>query len=172
MSVTQIISGTPWWVWVIFIYVLIKGYQVTKDRIISLYKMMIVPIIFILLTLHTLFSLPMDFGKLVILGMAGIFGIGAGFWEISRLFLVVDKKQKLIKTPGSFIPLILILAVFGSKYYFGYQLAIDPSIAHNFFFAAAFLIISGLCTGIFVGRSACYVCRFMSLPHQNLTAKP
>jgi len=167
-TIWNIVEATPWWVWALFIYLLFKGYKATRNQTTHLYRLMITPIIFVVLSLHTLVTLPLDFMKVLSYIIATLVGVSFGFWQISRLFLQVDKKRKLIHTPGSWTPFILIFLVFGSKYYFGYSLALDPQLSTHAFFVFPLLLVSGACAGMFIGRTACYICRYLSLPHQSL----
>lgn len=169
-SIGQILNGTPWWVWFIFIYVIVIGIKALKPRVVSIYRLTLMPLLFVFLSVHTLFVVPLDFIRITIFVVTIILGMGMGFWQISRLYLQVDKQKRLLAVPGSFATLILVLVIFASKYYFGYTEAVNPAMMHNDLFLWLMLAISGLCTGMFVGRAICYVCRFMSLPHQDLQA--
>lgn len=168
MSFWQMLEGTPWWVWVVFVYVIIIGIKTTKPQIVSLYRLLIVPFIFVFLSLHTLWLTPMNFLHISVFIMTMLIGIGAGFWQISRLFIEVDRRKKLLSVPGSPVTLILVLIVFVSKYYFGFTEAVHPEMMQNDAFILSMLALSGVCSGIFIGRAVCYICRFVSLPHKEL----
>lgn len=167
-ALSQILNGTPWWVWVIFIYVMIVGIKALSPRVVSLYRLTLMPLIFVALSVHTLWVLPLNFMRIALFVIFVIAGIGIGFWQISRLFIEIDRNKKLLAVPGSPMTLILVLIVFASKYYFGYTEATNPGIIDQLAFILPLLIISGLCTGTFIGRGICYICRFVSLPHKDL----
>ena len=127
---------------------------------VSLYRVMISPLIFVFFTLHTLTQFPLRALSLTGLILALGLGVALGFWQVYQLDLQVDKKQKLLHLPGSWITLVLILIIFGSKFYFGYTIAIDPEIIYTPGFSLAAMVISGLCTGMLLGRVGCYGYRF------------
>lgn len=162
------ISGTPWWVWVLFAYIIVIGLKAKNARVVPLYKLLIVPLLFVSLTLHTLTEVPMT--EVNILGFIAptLLGLGLGFWQIWRLHLKVDKKRKLLHIPGSWVTLVLVLVIFSSKYYFEYTETINPLIVEQVSFVVAMLVISGLCTGIFIGRAVCYLYRFRTMMHEPL----
>ncbi len=168
LSFWQILEGTPWWVWVLFAYLLKIVIQASRPRVVSLYRLLIGPLFFVALTVHTVTQVPMYIQNAACLVISLFAGISLGFWQISRLSLKVDKQKKLIHLPGSYATLILIIIIFASKFYFAYTQAINPEIVSSWAFALPLLAISGLCTGMFIGRVACYACRFKSLPHQDL----
>ena len=55
--------------------------------------------------------------------------------------------------PGSFVPVILILAVFVTKYSAGVALAIKPSLAANTGVAIALSLVYGAFSGLFWARA-------------------
>lgn len=167
-SFSQVLGGTPWWVWFIFIYVLIIGVKALRPRIVSIYRLTLMPLLFVFLSIHTLFIVPLDFIRVTYFLLTSLIGVGIGFWQISRLYLQIDKKQKYIAVPGSITTLLLVLVIFASKYYFGYTIDTNPLMMQNNAFVWSMLAISGICTGMFIGRAICYFCRFKSLTHQEL----
>jgi len=95
-------------------------------------------------------------------------GILVGFFLIYRVDIQVDKPNLLIHTPGTWSTLIIVLIIFASKYYFAYQLGIDPALANQSNFEFSLLAVSGLCSGFFLGRLVCYFYRLFTKPSVNL----
>lgn len=162
------INGTPWWVWVLFIYILMLGIKAKRARVVPLYKILVLPILFVLLSLHTLLEVPLTRVNFSGYFFPALLGLCLGFWQIWRLHIKVDKKRKLLHIPGSWVTLILVLIVFSSKYYFEYTETINPLVVEQIGFVLSMLIISGLCTGIFLGRLVCYTYRFATALHEDL----
>ncbi len=79
-----------------------------------------------------------------------------GWLLIHKYEFKVDRKKLLICLPGSWLSLILILAIFVFKYYFSYQIGSDPALENQAGFEFSMLGITGVCTGLFVGRLLCY----------------
>lgn len=148
---------TPWWVYVLFIYLVQRGISASKSQVISIKKLIILPVVFIALSIHTLVTAFHVNAAAILVWFASIItGSVIGWLLICRHQFKVDKKKLLILLPGSWMTLILILAIFVSKYYFGYQLGSDPALANQTNFEFSMLAISGVCTGLFVGRLLCY----------------
>lgn len=167
-SIGNILNHTPIWVWILLIYLLKIGIQAGRPRTVSLYRILIGPLIFIFFTLHTVTEFPPQLLNLTGLALALLLGILLGFWQIKRLPIQVDKKHKLLHIPGSWITLGLILVIFASKFYFGYTAAANPELFYSPGFSFIALAVSGLCTGMFIGRVACYAYRFKYQAHQDL----
>ncbi len=98
-----------------------------------------------------------------------VIGAVLGWLQIFYRQLRVDREHKLIKVPGSWSTLILIFIIFGTKYYFGYQLSSDPQLVYQTNFEISMLAVSGICTGLFVGRLLCYLYRFKTLASVDLS---
>ena len=71
--------------------------------------------------------------------------------------------------PGSWVPMLLILAVFLMKYVIGVQLAMEPALAHNNSFAFVVTAIYGALSGLFAARTL-RVLRLMRRPATRLAA--
>lgn len=164
-------TQTPWWVYVLFIYLVIKGINASKLRVVSFIKLTILPLIFIALSVHTLMTAFNINATVIVVWILSIaLGSVFGWILICRHHFKVDRKKLLIQIPGSWLTLILILAIFVSKYYFGYQISSDPSLVHHTGFKFSMLSISGVCTGLFVGRLLCYFYQLKTGESVDLTA--
>lgn len=149
---------TPWWVYVLFIVLVNRGIAASRPQVVSLKKLVLLPLIFIVLSIHTMMTSFQVNGFIFSLWVFGIaIGSVVGWSLIKNHHYKVDKKNMLIQLPGSWITLSLILIIFISKYYFSYQLASDPALAHETPFEFSMLTITGICTGLFVGRLICYI---------------
>lgn len=168
-SIQQIIIGTPWWVYALFIYLIWIGIIASKTRVVSLKKLFIVPIIFGFISIHTLVT-SFQMSALTITTWSGAIVLGTllGWIQIHRYTLKIDKIHHLVQVPGTWSTLIFILIIFATKYYFGYELAVDPKLAEQSLFEFSMLAISGVFTGLFIGRLICYLYRFKTNPSVDL----
>ncbi len=149
---------TPWWVYVLLIYLIKVGIRASKTNVVSIIKLSIIPIIFTVMSVHTLVSaFPISIFTVSVWAATLLLGCILGFWQIFRLNIQVDKQHYLIRVPGTWTTLVIILIIFASKYYFGYELAVDPNLATQNWFEISLLLVSGVCTGLFIGRLICYV---------------
>lgn len=165
----QIVINTPWWVYLLAMYLIKIGINATKTRMVSLKKLFLMPLIFILMSVHTLIEyFTMNSFAISVLGFAMGIGILLGWLQVFRYSLKVDRQRALIQIPGTWSTLGVIVIIFTAKYYFGYKLALDPTLAKEMNFAISLLGVSGVCTGLFLGRLGCYLYRFKTLPSTML----
>jgi signal transduction histidine kinase len=168
-EIKSAIFGTPWWVFLLFAYCIYIGVKALKSRVASIKRIFILPLIFIAWSVWNLvvnFSGFLGFLTWAIFITLGYF-IGWGMtqsWKIAA-----DKKKLLIGIPGNRITLILLIAVFAVKYFFGYYRATHAEMSALVAFAN--LIASGLITGIFVGRTMSLLKKFAKAKHEKLKLK-
>ena len=151
--VTQTFIHTPWWVYVLFIYLVFIGIKAMKAGSVSIYKLIALPILFLILSLHTLYvEMALNIGIVFAWVLGMIVGILAGIWHSKSHYIGIDKHKMVVKVKGSSLTLIIILLIFISKYYFGYMGATHPEELHNLRFVSVMLFCYGLATGLFCGR--------------------
>lgn len=166
----EILLHTPWWVYVLFAYILYVGIKATKMRSVPVLQLFIAPAIFTILSIHTLIGRIGDhFLYLIPWGIAAMIGITIGWIEMHRLNIIVDRKKRLLKIPGSAFTLILFLLFFGSKYYYGFMSATDPEQVKEIQFVILILMISGIGTGIMWVRGFGYFFKYVKYPSAELT---
>ncbi|MGE5254868.1 MAG: hypothetical protein ACM3N7_12950 [Planctomycetaceae bacterium] len=162
-NLIQILLRTPWWVYVIFGYILYMGIKATKMRSVPVFQLFIVPGIFTVLSIHTLVGRIGDhFFYLIPWATATLIGIAIGWVEMNRLNIVVDRKNRLLKIPGSAFTLILFLLFFSSNFYYGFLSATDPERARGMLFVVYILLVSGLGAGVMWVRSFGYFFKYVT----------
>jgi hypothetical protein len=164
-AIIEALKGTPWWVYVLFFYLLSIGLKTLKPRVISLKKMFIIPTVFTVWTLYTMFSKFSHLSSIAIWGISLIVAILIG-WSLSRkINIQTDKKKGLIRLPGTAITLILILLIFGTKYFFGYLYATDPLAQDTPVIFISDFITSGIITGLFLGKALSLWQKYVKVSH-------
>lgn len=164
----EIIKGTPWWVWVILVYLVLRGLALLTGKTIGVKKLFIFPFIFLIWSIHGL-SFKMG-NPLVLLGLWLIslfIGGSIGYFLFNRHKVKADKKKKLIALPPNVLTLILFLIVFSIKYTFGYLSSTPFANEPMYFFANT--ISAGIVGGVFWGRTLCYWNKFRKAPHTSLS---
>ncbi len=153
----DLLSGTPWWVYLIFLYLLWIGFQASKPRKIPLRRLFILPLLLTVWSLYGLF-LRMDgrYGYFVVWIVALLVGGALGWVWVRKWKATVNWHEKTINLPGSWSVLIFVLIIFVAKYWFGYTYSVNPESVYNPTIFLSDAIISGFITGIFVGRVACF----------------
>ena len=160
------LKGTPWWVYVLFFYLLFIGIKALKPHVFSLKKIFILPLIFAVWSIWQLIAKYQSFFDIVIWATFIFIGYIAGWGLTQHLKIRADKKKLLIAVPGSYLTLILILVIFGTRYFFGYYYATHQETGPMIHMAN--LIAKGLITGMFVGRAAAMLKKFAKAIHKKL----
>lgn len=134
-AIWETLTHTPWWVYLLLIYLLKIGIDATKAKVVPLKKLIILPAIFLILSLNNLITgVRHDVITLGTYLISLLFGAWVGWLLVRKLALQFDKKKGLIRLPGSWVTLVLIVIIFSTKYYFGYTLASDPTKAQDTIF--------------------------------------
>lgn len=172
-TVLDKITQTPWWVYLIFIVLIARGIKALNGRVVPFRKLFILPTIFLILSVHTLIS-AFNINMLNIAFWVGGLLIGAslGTMLTFSLKLNVDKKHLLIFVPGTWTTLTFILILFASKYYFGYEMSVDPNLILQPDFKYSMLAVSGVAGGLFIGRLLVYSYRLWANESMDLLSSP
>ncbi|MGQ4878972.1 DUF6622 family protein [Billgrantia sp. LNSP4103-1] len=150
----EIIRNTPRWVFLLFIVLLVTGYRQSKDRTASRHSIAILPAVFILLALYGVVS---AFGT----DPAGLalWALGVACSVLLHLKLMVPRgvryspAQQTFHLPGSWQPLVIMLAIFFAKYTVEVIRARQLPMADTSMFTATVSLFYGLFSGVFLGRA-------------------
>lgn len=128
----QILQKTPIWVWALLAGLIALGYGQTNDRVVGLQRTMLMPIAMVALSI---------FGTVSALG-ASLSVLGIWFAAAAQVASLImsrpapastrfDSATKQYAIPGSWLPMLIILAIFLTKYAVGVSLSMRPSLAHD-----------------------------------------
>ncbi len=153
-SIWDTIANTPWWVYVIFIFLLRAGLSATKPRTVPLRSFFVLPAILIPLSLINFFidvnltptNVGMWLGALLV-------GILLGKVQFRLLRIKAIPKEAKLHVPGSWSLLIVLLVIFLTRYYYGHEMAIDPDVLKQPKWMMAMFLAYGFFTGLFIGRA-------------------
>ncbi|SEQ41748.1 hypothetical protein SAMN05428969_3003 [Devosia sp. YR412] len=155
---SQFLTQTPVWVWVLFAYLLFRGIKGRNPGDTTLLKMAILPVIFTawgLYDLVTLYGVALDTAGFWLVGIA--LGAAVGWGIVSRYEIVPNRAAGTLHHPADYTLLPLLMLTFAVKYGFGVVAAVSPDLLQETTFRIADLTLSGLFTGIFIGKFARYV---------------
>ncbi len=146
----QILIQTPLFVWAILAFLVYRGIMASKDRLVSYRSVFIMPAAMLALGLYGTAS---AFGLANWAGAAWLASLALGAaltWVASRQ----DERRSdgMVMVRGSWMPMLVMLAIFSCKYAVGVALAVKPSLHADMAFALPACILVGLSSGYFVGR--------------------
>lgn len=151
----QIFSHTPRWVWLLLLVLIGLGLSQAVSRQASLRRITVLPLAMVGLSLSGTLS---AFGAQA---QTMLFWLLAGGLTAALLMQRVlpentryDARTRTFSLPGSWVPLMLILGIFVTKYVVGVATAMQPGLAHDPVFAAAFTALYGAFSGVFLARAA------------------
>lgn len=111
-----IITHTPIWVWIVLALLVYLGILQSKTRLIQRWRLFIVPVIFLplsLITLSTSANISLSVMTLV-LAMAVSFGVAKYYFD--KHPIIYQTKQGQWWQRGSWLPLIVYLMIFMCRY--------------------------------------------------------
>lgn len=152
-----IVQHTPVWVWGLFAALIALGLSQARDREMSLMRVTILPLVMIALSLSGVFS---AFGHFPIALGGWATGVGAALTlgrQFGRQFFAVrgaawSQQTATLHVPGSWLPLVLIVALFALKYVAGVSLALHPELAGDARFAGLVSLAYGTFSGLLLAR--------------------
>lgn len=167
MSFITILTHTPTWVFGLFAALVALGVSQCVKRQATLYRVALMPLTMTALSAAGLISV---FGAqaqpLLLWAVAAAASGIVIFNRPAPAGTLYDATKRQFTLPGSFVPLLLIMSIFCTKYGVNASLAMRPELAHQFQFAAVVSAIYGGFSGIFVARAA----RLWKLAAQGRTA--
>jgi hypothetical protein len=157
MSPATIIHGTPIWVWVLLAVLLSRGFKALNSKTISLSSLAIVPLIFAGWGIAHLVSDPLAGWSAAIAWIFGsLAGVAGGVLIASRSRFIVDPMASTVMLPGSAVPLVLIIAIFATKFWLGFEMATVTDASSLGIYVLIDAAASGIVAGVFGGRFITY----------------
>ncbi len=149
MQVVYILKSTPFYVYLLFIYLMFIGIKATKPRVV-LYpiKLFIIPVVFLTFFIKQLNRIE-DLLLVFVLITISIF-INLKLFKPPP----VQIENNISIIPGSWQPLFIIIVIFSIKYLFGYMRTVRPDLAQAYEIRE--LIISSLMIGMTLSRALFY----------------
>jgi hypothetical protein len=150
---TEILTHTPVWVWILLAVLVKLGLSQTTPHDVSLARVTILPLVMLALSASGVLS-AFGYFPVALGGWAAGVGIAAIF---ARNAIAVrgatwsNETQKL-HLPGNWVPLVLMLGIFCTKFLAGVSLAMHPALATNAVFAGVCSLAFGAFSGLFLAR--------------------
>jgi hypothetical protein len=150
----EILKHTPVWVWAVLAALLYLGYFQSRPHMLARRRMTILPaalIGFSLFGVHSAFGLSAQALAPWACGVAAALLAN----RVLRLPREVcyDAATQKFSLPGSYVPMLLMLSIFATKYAVAVAMALDHGLADSVLFAGGVSLAYGIFSGTFVARS-------------------
>ena len=150
----EILKRTPTWVFVLFFVLLTLGYFQSKARTLGRGKVSILPCVIITLSFYGVLS---AFGTAPVGLISWFVGAASAVWLGLALAapkgVVYCDEIRSFSIPGSWVPLLLMMAIFFTKYAVGVVLARQLPCALEAKFIGAISLSYGCLGGLFLART-------------------
>jgi hypothetical protein len=169
--IVEIIARTPWWVWLLFLFLLWIGVRALRPAVTPFWRLAILPAVFLAWGLQGLLTrYPIGAFSLGVWLAAVAIGIAFGLLLVARIQLRADRAHGLVWLPGGATTLVLILSVFAARYTFGVLQGMTPAIISDPRFLVADVGVAGLVSGIFLGRLIGLWRKYRMAPQEDLSS--
>lgn len=148
----QIFTHTPLYVWAILAFLIVRGVIALRTREVAMNKLFIIPIVMAVLSLVD------------VAAKFGLGGLGFAVWAATALVMVVllatfggarvapTGMPGRVTVRGSAFPLVLMMAIFVTKYVSSVAVVVMPQLRTDAGFTTGVCALFGVFTGYFVGR--------------------
>ena len=169
--VIEAVIRTPVWVWALLAFLLFIGIRGLRPTVASFGRLLILPAVFLVWGLSG-FATSYGLRPAGIAVWLAAIAIGAALgWLMARVIAIkADRDHGLVRLPGSWVNLVLILIIFATKYTLGVMAGMRPSITGELLYMATDVGVSGLLTGMFAGRLYGLWRKYQTAPQENLAA--
>lgn len=147
----QIVVNTPVWVWPLLAFLIYRGFVASVEREVPLRSVFILPLVMLGLSLQDVL-VKFSASGLLSWCMGFMLGLAASWQLFDRSAVVAHPERRALRLRGSWLPLVLMMAIFATKYAVGAALAIQPTLQQQTHFAAAVCVLYGLFSGVFIGQ--------------------
>ncbi|ARN21425.1 DUF6622 family protein [Piscinibacter gummiphilus] len=150
---TQIVTQAPTWVWFLLTGLLAIGLMQARDRLVSLRLATVLPLVMLVLSFRAVVSTFVPSADNVMAWFMGVV-VAVAVTHLSGWPRGIewDARHQRIAVPGSWVPLMLFLAIFALKFAVGAAMATHAAITGDPAFAPAVALAYGAFSGIFLRR--------------------
>ena len=150
-----VLWNTPLWVWGVLAVLLALGLVQARNRKVSGLLILLLPATMIPLSLY---GVAASFGANLAALSAWAIGFGAALTLNGLVFfgprgVRYDAVDGRFEVPGSWVPLVLMLTIFSTRFVFAVVKALNPSIVGAATFIGFVSGILGFCSGLFLSRA-------------------
>lgn len=156
---SQIVSGTPLWVWGLLLALLWLGTKQLMPRAVRLGRVVRMAL---LMAAFSLYGTVSAFGSSPAALLCWLAAAGTVGWIVLHVPAAEGTRylpeQQAFEVPGSWAPLMLMLGVFTLKYVAGVLIAMRAPLVEAALFGPLLGMAYGAFSGVFLGRASRLVC--------------
>ena len=158
-ALPAILGRTPTWVWGLLAGLIALGVSQIFERRASVARVALLPISMACLSVFSLggalnASANMPSALLIwLLAAMACAGLAMAWRAAPPAGTRFDASSRQFNLPGSLVPLLLILAIFFTKYTVAIELAMQPGLIQNARFAVSLAAVYGIFNGFFAARA-------------------
>jgi hypothetical protein len=149
---TTILTHTPLWVWGIFAFLLYRGILASQDRNLNISRIYILPLVMLALAVQGMAHGFADADWLPIWGSAVLLSAALAYRLTPTDSIQVLPEPDMLRERGSWVPMIIMMAIFVTKYVVGASLGLHPELADNTVFVAIVCALYGTFNGMYLGK--------------------
>jgi hypothetical protein len=150
----EIIKHTPTWVFVLFFVLLALGYFQSKDRVMKRGSVSILPLAMVALSFYGVLSaFGASYIGLVSWAIGSVAAVRVGVKLAVPHGVTYSIETRSFTVPGSWLPLVLMMAIFFIKYAVGVTLARQLLIVGMSGFTGMVGLCYGFLSGLFFARA-------------------
>jgi hypothetical protein len=150
-SIWESIANTPWWAYLILVYVFHIGWSATKPHITYINRLITLPAL--TLTFSIVLFLTLKKSSMINISYwiaAAMVGLLLGWLHFRWLNIKSIKEEAKLFVPGSWSIMIIIILAFITQFYISYQAHLYPK--STMLNVSRLFIMYGLIVGLFLGR--------------------
>lgn len=153
MFVVTIVQHAPRWVWILLAGLIVVGISQSFPRRRTIRSATIIPVAMIMLSFYGVVSAFPSQPAAIIAWACGVTAAlmlanAMGAWRA----ISWSEKDRRLLVPGSWVPMVVILGLFVTKFGVGATLAMRPEFALDGFFGTAVGFAYGIFSGTFLSR--------------------
>ncbi|HDR2889969.1 TPA: hypothetical protein I4G69_000789 [Enterobacter asburiae] len=158
-----ILTHTPVWVWVLFVFLISRGIKARKPATVTLERLAIIPAIFLVWDIYDLVVYREITLSTVTLWIAGILaGAGLGYVLIRSAAITRAAAPRSISRQADYTALPFMMLAFLVKYVLGVMSAISPQTLQQPAMSAFAIVTGGVFAGVFIGKFIRYTSVFFT----------
>jgi hypothetical protein len=151
--ILTILGHAPRWVWPLLAALILLGALQARARQATLLRATLLPVAMLALSLWGVVSVFLSAAALAAWAVAAAAAAGAVLRRGAVAGARWSAREQRLHLPGSWVPMMLILAIFVTKFGVGASLGLHPALSDNASFAFAVCAAYGLFSGVFAGRA-------------------